>query len=68
MSKLYSSRRIVSALENKGFTEAGQKGSHRKFRKGNKVVIVPHPKKEIPMGTFYSIVRQSGLKREDFDE
>jgi predicted RNA binding protein YcfA (HicA-like mRNA interferase family) len=28
--------------------------------------IVPVPKKEIPIGTFRSIVRQSGLKLEDF--
>jgi len=30
-------------------------------------VIVPHPKKEIPLGTFRSIVKQSGLSKEDFD-
>ncbi|WP_374760701.1 type II toxin-antitoxin system HicA family toxin [Lacihabitans soyangensis] len=46
-----------------------QKGSHAKFRKGiNPVltVIVPMNKKEIPFGTFRSIVRQSNLTMEDF--
>lgn len=40
-----------------------------KFRKyGNKnlTVIIPANKKEIPIGTLQSIVRQSSLSREDF--
>lgn len=32
----------------------------------SRTVIVPHPKKEIPIGTFRSIVRQSGLTIGDF--
>lgn len=48
-----------------------QKGSHGKFRKEeNKqtfTAIVPMAKKEIPRGTFNSILRQSGLKKEAFD-
>lgn len=67
MSKLYSSRHIIKILADNGFIQVGQKGSHKKFRKGEKTVIVPDPRKEVPMGTFYSIVRQSGLKREDFE-
>jgi len=49
-----------------GFRFVSQKGSHQKYKKDKTIVIVPHPKKEIPMGTFRSIVRQSGLKKEDF--
>ena len=44
----------------------GQRDSHKKFRKGDKTVIVPDPRHEIPMGTFYSIIRQSGLHKSDF--
>lgn len=66
MSDLYSSRHIISVLLAKGFSEVSQKGSHVKFRKEGRIVIVPHPKKEIPAGTFFSIVRQAGLTREDF--
>ena len=32
----------------------------------DKTVIVPSPRKEIPIGTFRSIVRQSGLSTDDF--
>jgi len=67
MSKLLSSREIISILEKNGFVFKSQKGSHAKFVKETHVVIIPHPKKEIPAGTFQSILRQAGLKREDFE-
>jgi predicted RNA binding protein YcfA (HicA-like mRNA interferase family) len=68
MPKLYSSEHIIKILLKKGFIQVSQRGSHKKFRQGDKIVIVPDPKKEIPMGTFHSILRQSGLKKEDFED
>ena len=66
MSKLYSSEHIITILVKNGFVFKSSKGSHHKYMKGNRIVIIPHPRKEIPMGTFLSIVRQAGLKKEDF--
>ena len=70
MPKLYSSRHTVKILENKGFSFISQKGSHAKYRKAISghvlTAIVPVGKKEIPYGTFRSIVRQSKLSEEDF--
>ena len=66
MSKLFSSLHIIKVLLRNGFTFISQKGSHQKYRKESRTVIVPHPKKEIPIGTFRSIVRQSGLDKEEF--
>lgn len=70
MPKLYSSRKITKVLEAHGFVFISQKGSHGKFRKsvGGKTltVIVPIGKKEIPLGTFNSILRQANLSKEDF--
>lgn len=66
MSKLKSSREIIAVLEAHGFIFRSQRGSHAKYVKKKYTVIVPHPKKEIPMGTFRSIARQSGLAVEDF--
>jgi predicted RNA binding protein YcfA (HicA-like mRNA interferase family) len=66
MAKLYSSSHIISVLKLFGFNKVSQKGSHVKFQNKDHVVIVPHPRKEIPYGTFQSIVRQAGLKKEDF--
>ena len=66
MSKLKGSREIIKVLEAHGFIFRSQRGSHAKYVKGKYTVIVPHPKKEIPMGTFRSISRQAGLTVEDF--
>lgn len=66
MPKLHSSKHIISVLLKKGFVQVAQKGSHKKFRLAHHTVIVPDPKKEIPMGTFISILRQAGLEKEDF--
>ena len=69
MPKLYSSKNIIKVLQSKGFVYIRQKGSHVKFRKSGKsnlTVIVPANRKEIPFGTFKSILRQSSLIKEDF--
>jgi len=66
MSKLSSSHTIIKILLKHNFDYVSQKGSHKKYRKAGRVVIVPHPKKEIPLGTFRSILRQSGLSLDDF--
>ena len=69
MAKLYSSKFIIKVLLNRGFIYISQKGSHAKFRKNSHIiltVIVPVNKKEIPIGTFKSILRQSKLTENDF--
>ena len=54
-------------LRKHGFELVSQKGSHKKFRRGTHTVIVPDPRKQIPIGTYLSIVEQSGLLRKDFE-
>lgn len=69
MPKLYSSIKIIKVLQKKGFVYISQKGSHVKFRKTGSptlTVIVPAGRKEIPFGTFRSILRQADLGEEDF--
>ncbi|MCD6585916.1 MAG: type II toxin-antitoxin system HicA family toxin [Desulfobacteraceae bacterium] len=66
MPKLPSSKEIIRVLKRNGFSFVSQKGSHKKFKKEKRIVIVPDPKKEIPMGTFSSILRQSGINKEEF--
>jgi predicted RNA binding protein YcfA (HicA-like mRNA interferase family) len=68
--KLYSSRQAIAALERNGFDFVAQRGSHAKHRKAGpptRTVIVPAGRKEIPRGTFRSILRQSGSMRGAFD-
>ena len=57
---LRNSREIVRRLKAEGFELVSVKGSHHKFRKGRIVVVVPHPKKDLPLGTARSIARRVG--------
>ncbi len=72
MPRLFSSGQIARVLERHGFALVSARGSHAKFRNvvsGIKhTAIVPLGKKEIPHGTFRSILRQSGLTIEAFEK
>ncbi|MXY39066.1 MAG: type II toxin-antitoxin system HicA family toxin [Rhodospirillaceae bacterium] len=57
---LRNSRDIVRRLKAEGFELVSVKGSHHKFRKGAITVVVPHPKKDLPVGTAWSIARRVG--------
>jgi predicted RNA binding protein YcfA (HicA-like mRNA interferase family) len=54
------SKAIVKRLLADGFELVSIKGSHHKFRKADRVVIVPHPKKDLPAGTVRNIAKQAG--------
>lgn len=56
-----NSRRLLKVLKDAGFEEISVKGSHHKLRKEKVTVIVPHPKKSLPLGTVRSIYKQAGL-------
>ncbi len=64
-----SGRKVVKILEKDGWTPARQKGSHIILVKhsggGKKAVVVPDHK-EVDVGTLVEIIRQSGLKRDEF--
>jgi len=59
-----NSRDIISALKADGWKQIAQKGSHIQFKHPTKPgrVTVPHPKTDVPIGTFRSIEKQAGLK------
>ena len=59
-----NSKDIVKRLRQAGWILESVRGSHHKFKNpetGN-VVIVPHPKKDLPAGTVHAIFKQAGLK------
>ncbi|MDP1632964.1 MAG: type II toxin-antitoxin system HicA family toxin [Caulobacter sp.] len=63
MNTLINSRAVIKALEAEGWTLKRVTGSHHHFmhpiRPG--VVTVPHPKRDLAVGTLHSIEKQSGL-------
>jgi predicted RNA binding protein YcfA (HicA-like mRNA interferase family) len=58
------SRDIISALKADGWVQVAQKGSHVQFKHPTKLgrVTVPHPRRDVPKGTFKSIEKQADLK------
>jgi predicted RNA binding protein YcfA (HicA-like mRNA interferase family) len=58
------SRTLVKMIEDDGWCLHAVKGSHHQFKhpvKPGKVTI-PHPKKDLPVATVSSILKQAGLK------
>ncbi|MER9296682.1 type II toxin-antitoxin system HicA family toxin [Mesorhizobium sp. M0621] len=55
---------IIRLLEADGWFEVARKGSHAQFKHRDKPgrVTVPHPRRDIPIGTLRSIEKQAGLK------
>ena len=68
MPKRLSSDAFLRILATHGFRFVSQRGCHAKYRDSNgHTVIVPHPRKSIPIGTLRSMIRQSGLPNELFN-
>ena len=63
---LRDSRDIIRRLEHDGFRLVGIRGSHHKFRHpvSNRVTIVTHPKRDMPIGTVRAIYRQVGWDKD----
>ncbi len=55
-----NSRKIIQRLQKDGFSLVSVVGSHHKYNKGERTVIVPHPKKDLTDGTARSIAKQAG--------
>ena len=52
----------MKKLARAGFTKVSQKGSHIKLRHPDgRMVIVPHPKQDLPAGTLRNIEKQAGV-------
>lgn len=60
----YSSKDVIRSLERDGWSRVGQTGSHVHFKHDTKKgkITVPHPVKDLPIGTLKSIEKASGVK------
>jgi predicted RNA binding protein YcfA (HicA-like mRNA interferase family) len=57
------SRAVIKAIEDAGWFEVAQKGSHKQFKHPAKAgrVTVPHPRRDLPLGTLRSIAKPAGI-------
>lgn len=59
-----NSIQLIKRLEDDGWYLVRVKGSHHHFKHPEKpgLVTVPHPKKDLPVGTLKSVLKDAGLK------
>ena len=59
-----NSKEIIKHLQADGWYLVATKGSHANYKHPLKPgrVTVPHPKRDLPIGTLKSIEKQSGVK------
>ncbi|MBU4444438.1 type II toxin-antitoxin system HicA family toxin [bacterium] len=69
MPKLQSltPQKIVKVLEKKGFVLDRVKGSHHIYYnlETKRRVVVPLHKRDLPKGTLFEILKQSGISKEE---
>ncbi len=53
---------LIKMVQRDGWHIVRTKGSHHHFKHPKKKgLVTPHPKKDVPMGTVKSILKQAGL-------
>lgn len=55
---------LIKQLEGAGWKRVAVRGSHHQFKHPDQPgrLTVPHPKKDLPIGTLNAILKQAGLK------
>jgi len=59
-------REVLRMLQNDGWVEVGQRGSHRQLRhpsKAGRVTVPGKPSDDLAPATLNSILKQAGLKK-----
>jgi len=58
------SKELIRMLRKAGWREVRTAGSHHQFRHPENplVLTIPHPKKDLPIGTLNAILKVAGLK------
>ncbi|MBB6285257.1 type II toxin-antitoxin system HicA family toxin [Geobacillus subterraneus] len=61
--KSYSSKELIKIIQQDGWYIVRTNGSHHQFKHPSKpgLVTIPHPKKNLPIKTVKSILKQAGL-------
>jgi predicted RNA binding protein YcfA (HicA-like mRNA interferase family) len=58
-------REVIRLLQDDGWLQVRQRGSHRQFKHSTKpglVTVAGHPGDDLAPGTLNSVLRQAGLK------
>ena len=63
-----NSKELIRMLEEDGWRHVHTTGSHHHFKHPTKpnLLTVPHPKKDLPIGTVHSILKKPDSNESDF--
>ncbi|TAF73161.1 MAG: type II toxin-antitoxin system HicA family toxin [Bacteroidetes bacterium] len=63
----YTAKEIIKILIKHGFVLDRTSGSHQIFmnHSGKRRVVVPFHNRDLPKGTFYSILKQAGIDKNE---
>ena len=64
-------RQLLSILQKAGWEVARQKGSHIQLKhlsKPHHLVTIPMHNKDLARGTLFSIIKQLGMAKDDFEK
>jgi predicted RNA binding protein YcfA (HicA-like mRNA interferase family) len=53
-------KKIIKRLKREGWILRNIKGSHHQFIKNESCLTIPHPKKDLPLGTAKAIAHAAG--------
>jgi predicted RNA binding protein YcfA (HicA-like mRNA interferase family) len=64
MPKRYSSRELIRMLVANGWVLVKISGDHHKYKHPEKrgIVVLPHPVKDMPVGTAQHLLKQAGIE------
>lgn len=58
-----TARNIIKKLTQAGFYFVSQRGSHKKFKKGKRIIVIPdHGGKDLGTGLIKALEKQSGVR------
>jgi len=65
-----NSKELIKILEKEGWVLVATKGSHKQYKHPNKKgrVTVPHPKRDFPIGTLSSMLKQAGVDKKKYNK
>lgn len=65
MPKVYKANEIIKLLKKYEFEKVSQRWSHVKYKNNTwNIVIIPIHAKDIPYGTYVSILKQANITKE----
>lgn len=70
MPKIYTPKQVLAKFKKLGFVEDRQSGSHKILYhpETQARTVIPFHVKELPKGTFSSILRESKITKQEFEK